>query len=130
VAKWEEEMLEKRKMKILVIFSKKIQIFSYKTNPMTFPDSSLLNFSPKQFLIPSLIWVSRISPQKWHHPVNNIRGNTYSMQVTPPRSRGTEKIGLEVRIGLNTNLQPKQRAESLKKLTVMMGRSNMCGGSM
>ena len=55
--------------------------------------------------------------------------HTHPMDVTPPRSKDTEYIGLEVRIGLKANLQPKQSAESLKKFTVTIGRSKICGGS-
>ena len=36
----------------------------------------------------------------------------------------TWTTGLETRRGLKVNLQPKERAESDRKETVMMGRSN------
>lgn len=37
------------------------------------------------------------------------------MERTQPLTRGTESTGLEVRMGWKENLQPKLKAESLKK---------------
>jgi len=52
------------------------------------------------------------------------------MLSTPPLLTETCAIGLVTRIGLKENLQPNDRNESLKKLTVMIGLLNNWGGSM
>ena len=63
-----------------------------------------------------------------HRPV--IARPMYLISVTHPRSQGRLRTGFDTRIGLKMNLQPKLRAQSLKKETVTSGRSNMWGGSM
>jgi hypothetical protein len=42
-------------------------------------------------------------------------------KVTHPRSKGRQKMGLETRIGLKVNLQPKLKTESLMNDTETIG---------
>lgn len=58
-----------------------------------------------------------------------LPGVRYLSTVTLPLRTGRESTGSDTRMGLNWNLQPKQRAESLKKDTDTIGRSKMWMGS-